>query len=118
MKGLRTFIALLVVAAALGAFLYYDSKREPATDTKQEKVFADVQADKIDEVTVKSASGTQTTLRKQAAGWQITAPETVPADEAEISGITTNLASLEAQRVIDDQPSNVKEYGLDPARIE
>ena len=40
------------------------------------------------------------------------------ADEAEISGITSNLASLEVQRVVDDQASDLKQYGLDPARIE
>ena len=42
MKGLRSFLVLLVVAAALGGFLYYDSKHEPADDKKQDKVFADV----------------------------------------------------------------------------
>ena len=40
------------------------------------------------------------------------------ADEAELSGITSNLASLEVQRVVDEQPADVKQYGLDPARIE
>jgi len=42
----------------------------------------------------------------------------VPADDAEISGITSNLASLEVQRVVDDRASDLKQYGLDPARIE
>jgi hypothetical protein len=29
MKGLRSFIVLLAVAAGLSVYLYYDSKREP-----------------------------------------------------------------------------------------
>ena len=41
-----------------------------------------------------------------------------PADEAELSGITSNLASLEVQRVVDEQATDFKQYGLDPARIE
>lgn len=118
MKGLRSFLVLLVVAAALGAFVYYDSKKPPAEDKKQEKVFAELQADKIDQVTVKGAAGEQTTLQKQGAAWQITQPAAVPADEAEISGITTNLASLQVQRVVDDQPTDLKQYGLDPARVD
>ena len=32
MRGVRSFLVLLVIAAALGGFLYYDSKREPADD--------------------------------------------------------------------------------------
>ena len=86
MKGVRSFLVLLVVAAALGGFLYYDSKRAPADDKKQEKVFAGVAADKIEQVTVKSASGEQTTVEKQGTAWQVTQPAPAPADEAELSG--------------------------------
>ena len=118
MKGIRSFLILVVIAAALGGYLYYDSKREPGDDKKQEKVFADAKSDKIDQVTVKSVSGDKTTIQKQAGGWQITQPAPVGADGAELSGITSNLASLEVQRVVDDQPTDVKQYGLDPARIE
>jgi hypothetical protein len=118
MRGLRTFLLLVVVAAALGGYLYYDSKREPASDKKQEKVFADVQSDKIDQVTVKAISGEQTTVQKQASGWQVTQPAAAAADEAEISGITSSLAALEVQRVIDEQAPDLKQYGLDPARVD
>lgn len=118
MKGLRSFLALLVVAAALGGFLYYDSKKEPTDTNKQEKVFADVQADKIDQITVKSASGDRTTVQKQGSGWQLAQPVAMAADEAEVSGLASNLSSLEVQRVIDEQASDFKQYGLDPAHVE
>ena len=61
MRGVRSFLVLLVVAAALGGYLYYDSKRAPSDQKKLEKVFADVQSDKIDKVTVKSDKGDTTT---------------------------------------------------------
>src|SRR6185436_14645133 len=99
MRGLRSFLVLVVVAAALGGFLYYDSKRPPADEKKQEKVFADVQSDKIDQITVKTDKGETTTAAKQGDKWQQTQPAAVPADDAEISGITSNLASLEVQKV-------------------
>jgi hypothetical protein len=118
MKGVRSFLVLLAVAAGLGGYLYYDSKREPADQKKQEKVFAGVLSDKIERVTVKAVGGDQTTVEKQGAAWQVMQPAPVPADEAELSGITSNLASLEVQRVVDDQPTDLKQYGLDPARIE
>jgi hypothetical protein len=118
MRGVRTFLVLLVLAAALGGYLYYDSKHEPGDQKKLEKVFADVQSDKIDIVTVKSDKGETTTARRQGTGWQLTRPVATGADESEISGITSNLASMEVQRVVDDQPGDLKQYGLDPPRID
>ncbi|HET7694908.1 MAG TPA: DUF4340 domain-containing protein [Vicinamibacterales bacterium] len=117
MKGLRSFVVLLAVAAALGGFLWYDSTRAPDAGSKQEKVFAGVDADKIEQVTVTSAAGEKTTVQKQGSAWQVTAPAAAPADEAELSGITSNLASLEVQRVVDEQASDFKEYGLEPANV-
>jgi hypothetical protein len=118
MKGVRSFLVLLVIAAALGGYLYYDSKRAPGDEKKQEKVFAGVASDKIERLVVKSASGDQTTVEKQGTAWQVTQPAPAAADEAEVSGITSNLASLEVQRVVDEQATDLKQYGLDPARIE
>lgn len=117
MKGVRSFLVLLVIAVALGGFLYYDSKRAPDSASKQEKVFAGVEADKIDQVTVTAASGDKTTVQKQGAAWQMTSPASVPADEAELSGISSNLASVEIQRVVDEQATDFKQYGLDPAKV-
>src|SRR3954471_341276 len=119
MKGLRSFVVLVVVAAALGGYVYYESKQElGGPEKKLEKVFPDVQSDKLEQVTVKSAGGDRTTLQKQGSGWQMTQPSPLAADEAEVSGISSNLASLEVQRVVDEQPTDFKQYGLDPPRIE
>jgi len=118
MRGLRSFLVLLVVAAALGGYVYYDSRQRPDDQKHQEKVFADVQSDKIEQVTVKAAAGDKTTAQKQGSAWQLTQPSAAPGDETELAGITSSLASLEVQRVIDEQPSDLKQYGLDPARIE
>jgi hypothetical protein len=118
MRGVRSFIVLLVIAVGLGWYAWHESK-QPATDEKaQEKVFPDLKADAIDHVTVKSASGDQTVVAKKDDTWQLTQPLAVKADGAELSGITSNLASLEVQRVIDEQPTDLKQYSLDPARIE
>ena len=68
-------------------------------------------SDKIERVTVKSAAGEQTTIEKQGTAWQMTQPAAAPADEAELSGITSNLASLEVQqrgRRTGDRPEAVR----------
>jgi hypothetical protein len=116
---LRTFGGLVVVLIALGGYLYFvESKRPAGSDAeKKEKAFT-VEADKVEEFTVKSESGERTTLKKNGADWQIVQAPGVKPDSAEVSGITTNLASLEIQRVIDENPSDLTEYSLAQPRVE
>jgi hypothetical protein len=110
-------LVLLVVAVALGWYAYRDSKKEVSTGEKHDKVF-DVQPDKIDEVTIKAESGDRTTLRKNGNSWEIVQPIKAQPDNTEVSGITSSLASLEIQQVVDENPSDVKEYGLAEPRLE
>jgi hypothetical protein len=118
MRGLRSFVVLLVILIGLGAYWWFvESKRDPAAGEKRDKVFG-VDADKIEEITVKSESGEQTTLRKNGSEWQIVQPVTASPDGAEVSGLTTNLSNLEVQRVIDENPADLAEYGLATPRVE
>ena len=118
MRGVRSFLLLLVVAAGLGAYLYFvESKRDPADADKKAKVFT-VEADKIDELVVKSESGDRTTLKKTGTEWQVVEPVATPSDGAAVSGLTSNLSTLELQRVIDENPQDLGEYGLKEPRLE
>jgi Domain of unknown function (DUF4340) len=118
MRGLRSFIFLSVVLIGLGSYAYLvESKREPSDGDKKAKAFT-VQADKIDEITVTSESGDQTTLKKSGNDWQIAQPVAAQPDSAEVSGLTSNLSSLEVGRVIDENPGDLGEYGLAQPRIE
>ena len=45
-------------------------------------------------------------------------PISAPADQAAVSGITSNLSSVEIQRVIDENPPDLKEFGLAEPRVE
>ena len=91
MRGIRSFLVLFAVAAGLGAYLYFvESKRDPSD--KERKVFS-VEADKIDEMTIKSESGERTTLKKTGTDWQIVEPVTAPTDSAAVSGLTSNLST-------------------------
>jgi hypothetical protein len=88
------------------------------TDAKKEKVFATLQADKIEEVRVATASGDATTLKKDGGTWKITQPSELPASESEVSGLTSALGQAEITRVIDENPSNLNDYGLSNPRVE
>jgi hypothetical protein len=117
MRGLR-FVILLLIAIPLGWYAYHDSKKGPVDDSpKRDKVFT-VDADKIDELEIKSESGEKTTLRRKGSDWDIVQPVAAPSDQAAVSGITSNLSSVEIQRVVDENPADLKEFGLAEPRVE
>jgi hypothetical protein len=119
MRGLRSTIALIVVLVGLGAYIYLVTWKKPAeTASKQEKVFAGIEAGKIEELKVASDKGDVTTLKKEGTAWQLTAPIAAKADESEASGIANALGQLEIVRVIDENPADLNEYGLLTPRIE
>jgi len=121
MRGLRSTILLIVVLAGLGAYFYFVTSKLPEGGSdakKQEKVFTGLDASKIDEVKVTTAAGDATTLKKENGGWQIVQPAQMKADEGEASSITSGLASAEITRVIDENPTNLNEYGLSNPRFE
>lgn len=123
MKRGRNTLILLVLAAELGAYIYFvESKREPAPTSDEPtstaaKLFT-IEPDKIEEVSIKGTAGDQTTLRKTGGNWQVIAPVQVAADATEASGLATSLASLEEQRVIEENPKDLTPYGLTKPRIE
>jgi hypothetical protein len=55
---------------------------------------------------------------KESGRWKVTAPEATGADETEVSGITSNLASLEVQRVVESDPKDLGMFGLAVPRID
>jgi hypothetical protein len=118
MRGVKSLLVLVVILAGLGAYIYFvESKRDPASESadKKEKAFA-VEAEKIDELQLTSGSGPAATLRKANGAWSMVEPEATRADETEASNIASNLASLEIQRVVDENPASLGDYGLSTPR--
>ena len=110
MRGGKSFLVLLVLALGLGAYIFFvESKREPAGDTaavKKAKAFT-TDSSKFEQIEVKAESGDTTILRKKDGLWEITAPETMPADSTEVGNLVSSLESLEIQSVIDENPNAI-----------
>ena len=120
MRGLRSLIALVVVFGGLLAYLYFVDAKKPITPEgveTRDKVFS-IESDKVAELRITSSSGESTTLKKEKDGWRMLSPTAAKADESEVSGITSNLSTLEIQSVVDQNPSDVHPYGLKEPRIE
>ena len=118
MRALRSTLILFVILAGLVGYIYYQDKNPPAdTDTK-DKAFSSVKAEDIEEVQIKSADGETSKAQKTNGSWRLVEPVQATADEQELTSIASSLASLDIQRVVDENAADLKQYGLEPARIE
>lgn len=121
MRGGKSFLLLLIVALGIGGYAWFvERDKEPSGSTpKKDKIFA-VESEKIDEITVKSATGDTTKLKREAGEWKIVAPAALTPDLAEVSAITTALAGVEVEKVIEENVENaaaLSNFTLEPARI-
>jgi hypothetical protein len=118
MRSLRSTLASILVLGALLGYIYYLNKDESSGTETKEKAFASVKAEDIEDVQIKSADGQTSRVQKADGTWKITAPEAAAADQGELMSLTSSLASLDIQRVVDENAGDLKQYGLEPARIE
>jgi uncharacterized protein DUF4340 len=120
MRGLKSTIALLVLLVGLGGYIYFVTwkKTDSSSAPKKDAVFAGLEAGQIDELTVTSTRGEVTALKKTADKWQIVKPVETEAAESDVSVVTSAIGQMEINRVVDDKPADLKEYGLDPPRFQ
>lgn len=111
MRGLTSTLALVAVLLGLGAYIYFVDSKRPAGETEAKAKVFTVEADKIQEIRV--TTGTESALLKKVDGrWRMTEPVEADADETEISSLTSNLATLEQNRVVDENAADLTQYGL------
>jgi Domain of unknown function (DUF4340) len=120
-RGRNTAI-LAAVTVALGAYLFFIERHRAApspeaAEAPRGKVFAQLDADKIEELQIASSAGEAVTLRKVDKVWQLAAPIAGPADQNEAINAATNLASANIQRVVDEQPKDLAAFGLAKPRV-
>ena len=120
MRGARSTMILLVVFAALGAYVYLvELERPPASETPPNETLFDAAAEDFRQLTI-GVEGAETGLARSDDnnGWQVTAPVEAPADDTQVSSVTSALAALEIRRVIDDAAFDLEPFGLTDPVVE
>ncbi len=118
MRGLKSTTILGVVLAALAAYIFLvENKRPPSDAPKKERAWT-VEADAISDITIRTAAGETTRLEKSDGVWRVAEPARAAADEPVVTAIVNALASLEIERVLDENPAGLADFGLEPARID
>ena len=116
--GLFTAIGLLAV---LGGLIWWSNKH-PTVDTKSTPPagpkLISVDAKQIDDIKILKSGSEPIELAKLADSWEMVKPMPMHADQDAVGMITSNLATLNADRLIDEHPGNLGDFGLANPAIE
>src|SRR5258707_713032 len=123
MKNSGLLIAA-VVLAVLSGVLYW-SNRHPASQNTAKasidtppKILALKQED-ISKIEIKKKGGEAVDLAKTSAGkWEITVPKPLGADQESVSSLLSSVSTLNSERLVDDKPTDLTQYGLAQPALE
>ena len=119
----RGLIFAAVLLAALSGLLYWSNHHKPtesvqATTDQPPKILT-LNENDISRVDLKKKDGSELDLSKDNQGkWQITAPQTLAADQSAVSGMLSSLSSLTSERLVDEKPDNLNQFGLNSPTLE
>ncbi len=109
---------LLLLAAALGAFVYFyeirgaDARRE--AEEREKRLFGALEQGAIQWITLTQPGGESARLERRDGRWLLVSPLEFPADMYTADNLASTLASLASEAVLED-PQPPEEYGLGPS---
>lgn len=115
----RGLLAAAVVLVALGGALYWSQHHNAAKNgtPSSSPAILNLQPATVSSITIKAQGAAPVVLMKSPEGrWQITAPTPAPADATAVYGMLSAVHPLAAERVVEDDATNLAQFGLsDPA---
>lgn len=117
----RTILVLLILAAGLGGFFYYDTyslgpRREKAESAKG-RIWT-IEPKDVERVTVARKGETMRLQRTADGGWEMLEPVKTRGDRGTVDDMVTGLATARMDREIDPNPAKPADFGLDPPEAE
>jgi hypothetical protein len=120
MKPKGLLIAVVLLAALSGVVFWSNKKQAAATKSPADtttKMLTIPDGD-FQEVRVKKLTGEVLDLRRDTGKWRITEPQPLGADPDAVSSMVGNLTNLNADKVIEENASDLKPYGLDQPTLD
>ncbi len=118
---MKQLLISALVLAALGGAIWYSNKQEDAKQAKGSSKgpqLFNLNEDDIRGIEITRKGDIPTVLKRDDAGkWTITAPEMMAADPQAVTAITTSVRNLPSDRVVDEKPSQLNAYGLQPPAV-
>jgi len=111
--GLLIAVALLAV---LGGAVWWSNKKQASADNSKKAEtttkLLSIPDDQFQNIRIKKVTGEVLDLDRSSGKWKLTEPKPLPADQDAVSGVVTNLSNLNADAVIEENASDLKQYGL------
>ena len=102
----------LGVLVILGGFVYYTEENPPASDDDKTPI-VDVEQDSIQKIIVTRLDKDPIELQRgEDDKWTFGEPLTIPADEFSVNSMVSSLASMDSDRVVEENVINWTPYGL------
>jgi len=119
-KGL---LASVVVLAAMGGAIYWSNRAKKAEESKPSKdappQILSIPSDQIRQIEIRRAgSGPLIVRREESGSWTMTTPPQYAVDQDAASGMVTTLSSLNADRLVEEKPADLAEFGLASPALE
>jgi len=108
---------LAVIVILIGAYVLVTRTKPPATSKAPAPIeLSKGDKDKIVRVALTDRAEGPLVLAKKAGKWGTVPPVTAVLDDNSIGNLLDDFSGLTAQRVIEEHPSNLAQYGLAPPR--
>ena len=108
MRGLKSTIALLVILVGLGAYIFFVERNRVIEDPNAKpKAYTTLAVDNIEEIQIRNASGETSRMQRVGEDWQLVEPVKTDADDGVVGTVTSNVGTLEVQRVVEENPSDL-----------
>jgi hypothetical protein len=118
----RGLLVAVVLLAVLGGGIYWSNQEEakkagaPAVDASPKLL--EIPEDQFTKIEVKRRDGSGAVVERRASGWVLTAPKTLPVDARAVQGLVTALALISADRIVDEKPGDLMQYGFASPQLE
>ncbi len=118
---LRGLLLAALLLAGLAGGVYYSNSRtkanegKPAPDAPPD--ILKIPDDQVTGIEIKKGADL-TSLKKSDAGWQITAPQALNADQDAVKSMVTTIAGLKSDRLIEEKAGDLATYGLTSPAME
>jgi Domain of unknown function (DUF4340) len=115
-KYLKTLIALAVLAALWGVFVFLNRKpgAEPSAKTKPTQKLLPLKTAAIQSFTLESHQGEPITCKRDGKKWEIIEPKRLPADSSSVNGLLDSLTDATVNQVVSSNSADLKDFGLAP----
>jgi len=120
--NLKTTIALFLILAGLGGFVYWTEIRgkeaREEAETKKDRVFdfKEEDVEKAEILTSATEEAAISLVRDGDKGWKIASPLQTEADKYAVDGFLSSLMYLTAQRDVETNPAKPETFGLKDPR--